>query len=120
MALVVLVLMATALVVLVVLPVSSEAQIWTDDEQGNPSTDFGPDENVYIRGSGFNPNAQIDINITRPDNVVENYSVPSDENGCFLCIYALDGIERTYYITATDGTNSADTTFDDGIQLKTY
>jgi uncharacterized repeat protein (TIGR01451 family) len=102
-----------ALVVLVVGPVSSQAQIWTEDYQGDNVTDFAPAENVYIRGSGFNSNAQIDISITRPDNAVGNYSTSSDENGCFLYIYTLDGIQGTYFITATDGVNSASDNFDD-------
>jgi len=78
-------------------------------------TDFEPDENVYIRGSGFYPKVEIGIGITRPDNMVENYSTFSDENGCFLYIYTLDGMEGTYYVKATDGDNSASTTFTDGL-----
>jgi len=82
-------------------------------------TDFGPEENVYIRGSGFNPNAQINISITRPDSVVKNYLF-SDENGCFLYIYTPDGMNGAYYVTATDSVNSASTTFyDSGTSLKT-
>jgi uncharacterized membrane protein len=102
----------------IVIPAFSEGtQIWTEDWQGNPRTDFEPDENVYILGSGFNPNAQIDISITRPDNVIENYSTFSDENGCFLYIYTLDGMVGTYYVTATDGVNSASTTFEDCLRI---
>ena len=116
-----LVLITMVLVAIVALPVSSQAQIWAGDEQGNARTDFGPEENVYIRGSGFNPNAQINISITRPDNVVENYSTSSDENGCFLYIYTLDGLRGTYYVTATDGVTFENTTFDDSsTRLKTY
>jgi hypothetical protein len=37
----------------IVIPTFSAAQIWTEDEQGNPRTDFEPNENVYIWGSGF-------------------------------------------------------------------
>jgi uncharacterized repeat protein (TIGR01451 family) len=98
---------------LIVIPTFSAAQIWTEDEQGNLENDFAPDDNVYIRGSGFGQNAQIDITITRPGNVVENRSTFSDENGCFLYIYTLDGENGTYYVTATDGVNSANTTFED-------
>jgi len=93
--------------------VSSQAQIWTEDKLGDNVTDFAPAENVYIRGSGFNSNAQIDISVTRPDNV-ENISwETSDENGNFLYIYTLDGIQGIYQITATDGVNSAIDNFDD-------
>jgi len=99
----------------IIIPAFSEgAQIWTEDWQGENRTDFEPDESVYIRGSGFNENVQITI--TRPDNVVENHSTSSDENGCFLYIYTLDGMLGTYYVTATDNVNSASTTFEDSLK----
>jgi len=100
----------------IIIPAFSGPQIWTEDDQGNPRTDFESYENVYIRGSGFNENAQINIIITRPDNVGGNYSTSSDENGWFLYIYTLDGMLGTYYVTATDNVNSASTTFEDSLK----
>jgi hypothetical protein len=97
---------------------SSEAQIWTEDAEGNIRTDFEPDETVYIHGSGFIPNAQIEITVTRPDNTVDQGSILSDDNGNFVYAYLLDGIYGTYYVTATDGVNSASTTFDDRPKLQ--
>jgi len=101
----------------IIIPTFSGPQIWTEDWQGENRTDFEPNENVYIRGSGFNPNAQIGITIKRPpDNAVENYLTSSYENGWFLYIYTLDGMLGTYYVTATDGINSAPTTFEDSLK----
>lgn len=109
------------LVAIVVHPVSSQAQIWTEDEQGNTRTDFGPEENVYIMGSGFVPNVLINLIITRPDTVENIFWENSDENGNFLYIYTLDGIVGTYSITATDGVENVAWIFDDcEIVLKTY
>jgi len=99
---------------------SSNAQIWTEDAAGNIRTDFEPDETVYIRGSGFNLNVQIQITITKPDNTVFQDSTPSDGNGNFIYPYLLDGIRGTYYVTATDGVNSASTTFDDRPKLQGF
>jgi hypothetical protein len=101
-------------------PSASVATIWTENAGGYDCTDFEPDENVYIRGSGFLDNAQIQITITRPDNNENAGSALSDENGCFLYIYPLDGIYGTYYVTATDGINSASTTFEDRPKLEGF
>jgi len=92
-----------------------EATIWTEDVQGNVRTDFEPDENVHICGSGFNLSSLIDITITKPDNTVFQDSTSSDDNGSFVYVYQLDGMIGTYYVTATDGENSASTTFTDGL-----
>ena len=99
---------------------SSEAQIWTEDAEGNIRTDFEPDETVYIRGFGFNLNAQIEVTITRPDNTVDQGSTLGDGNGNFVYAYLLNGIHGTYYVTATDGVNSASTPFDDSPKLQGF
>jgi len=99
---------------------SSGAQIWTEDAEGNIKTDFEPNETVYIRGSGFNLNAQIEIAITWPDNTVDRDNSISNENGNFIYAYLLDGIYGTYYVTATDDVNSTSTTFDDRPKLQGF
>ena len=101
-----------------------EAAIWTD------KADYAPGETVTIYGTNFLPNTTIIVNVTRPDGHVDSsldhgtdvvYKVTvtyledgtTDENGDFTAAYVLDGIEGTYNVTATDGTNTAETTFTD-------
>jgi len=77
-------------------------------------TDYSPEETVLISGSGFNPNTQITVSVTRPDSNTESENVMSDSNGAFTYNYQLDGITGTYNVVASDGTNTASTTFTDG------
>ena len=44
--------------------------LWTTDVNGTPRTDFGPDETVFVHGSGFLPLMAIDIPITRPNGSI--------------------------------------------------
>jgi uncharacterized repeat protein (TIGR02543 family) len=88
-----------------------ETKIWTDKE------DYAPGETAKIFGSGFDPNFTITISITRPDGSVETLTATSDELGGFVCEYQLDGIEGVYTVVATDGTNTASTTFTDGFTI---
>ena len=98
-----------------VLPTAAEISttIWTTDVYGNPKTDFAPEETVYIHGSNFLANNNVDVSITRPDGTIDLGNSFSDEFGNFNYDYILDGITGTYYVTATDGTNTAETTFVD-------
>ena len=96
-------------------------------------TDYSPEDLVTIYGTSFTPNAPITVNVTRPDGVMtsslDNLSGPhavtiiynpdgtSDDAGSFTVTYQLDGITGTYNVTATDGTNTATTTFTDSIQV---
>jgi len=86
---------------------SSGATIWTDKD------DYGPGETVTIFGSGFNALAEVTITIERPDGVIHTVYAVTDDAGSFTCTYQLDGIEGTYTVTATDETNTANTTFTD-------
>ena len=43
----------------------------TTDINGNLIDDFKPGENVYIHGSNFSPHSFVEINLTRPDGVIE-------------------------------------------------
>jgi hypothetical protein len=81
------------------------AAVWTD------KSNYGYWETVTISGSGFNPNTNIVINITRPDSVVDTRSSVSDISGNFVYNYVLDGILGTYTVAASDGINSATATF---------
>ena len=81
--------------------------IWTDKE------DYAPEETVIIYGSGFSPEAIVSITVMRPDGYAEEWTVMSNSNGSFTTTYLLDGIEGVYSVTATDGMNTASTTFTD-------
>ena len=87
---------------------ASSAVIWTD------KASYLPEETVIIYGSGFNPDAQIDLTVTRPDDTVDADSFPADSYGDFVYYYVLDGILGSYLINATDGTYNAFTWFEDG------
>jgi hypothetical protein len=86
------------------------ASIWTDKE------DYSPGETVTIYGSGFNPNAEIRITIVQPNGTEVIITANSDDNGSFENNdYVIDNDDPvgTYTVTATDGTNTARTTFTD-------
>jgi hypothetical protein len=79
--------------------------VWTD------KSNYGYWETVTISGSGFRPNTNIVINITRPDTVVDTRSSVSDVSGNFVYYYVLNGMFGTYTVLASDGVQSATTTF---------
>jgi hypothetical protein len=81
------------------------ATIWTDKDN------YGPSETVTIFGSGFLPSTEVTITLEAPDLSVATIYAWTDEFGAFTAQYVLDGMEGTYTITATDGTNTATTTF---------
>ena len=99
--------------------------LWTTDSSGTDKTDFEPGDIVYIHGTGFNPTSRIDISVTRPDFVQESCNVDfcnirflnglqtSGAEGEFVYQYDLNGIVGEYNVLASDGTNSAQTTFTD-------
>jgi hypothetical protein len=92
------------------------ATIWTD------KPDYQPGETAYISGLGFNSGSTVNIQITRPDSYVDVCPLNgrcgllpiSDASGSFSnYAYTLDGILGTYIVDASDGVNSAQTTFTD-------
>jgi len=83
------------------------ATIWTDKD------DYNPEETVTIFGSGFLANNQVTITVTAPDSNVTTIYAMTDESGAFTAYYTLDGLGGTYMVVATDGTNTATTTFTD-------
>jgi hypothetical protein len=86
---------------------ATSATIWTD------KADYSPGETVTIFGSGFLASAEVTITIERPNKWLDTVYAVTDNVGSFTCTYLLNGIEGTYTVTATDGTNTASTTFTD-------
>src|SRR6185503_9770385 len=84
-----------------------EAQIFTD------KLTYSPGDDVIISGMGFLANTTISLSINHPDYNIVNWDAYSDENGAFETTYRLDVFSETYTVTATDGLNSASTTFSD-------
>ncbi len=96
-------------------PAASTAIIWTNQ------TEYYPGSTVTIYGSGFAPSSVITVSVTRPDGVIDTWnSIKTDQMGGFITTYVLSvGIEATYYVSATDGTNKATTTFADNYSILT-
>lgn len=89
---------------------ANTAMIWTDKD------DYSPGETVTIYGSGFLPNSSITITIVQPSGTVDSVMIDaSDANGEFVAYYVIDNADPVgmYSVTATDGTNTASTTFTD-------
>ena len=83
------------------------AVVWTD------KSDYASEETVTVFGSGFNVLADVTVTVERPNGVIDSVHAVTDDVGSFTCTYQLDGIGGTYAVTATDGTNTATTTFTD-------
>lgn len=94
--------------------------IWTTDEYGIPKNDFEPESIVYVNGEGFEFDATVTIDITRPDGEVDSGTIITNSNGEFVFEYDLNGIEGEYNIYATDGVNHATYTFTDLFPAFTY
>lgn len=88
---------------------AENAMIYTDKD------DYSPGETVTIYGSGFNASASIQITIQQPNGSIDNITTTSDANGNFAAYYTIDNTDPIglYTITASDGTNTASTTFTD-------
>jgi hypothetical protein len=88
---------------------AQSATIWTD------KADYYPGETVTIYGTDFLPNANVAVNVTKQsDGTVSNFNVISGSNGNFTASYQIGNVGATLYtVTATDGTNTATTTFTD-------
>ena len=90
----------------------SSAAIYTDQQQ------YIAGDNATIFGSGFLANSTIDVSVLQPDNTTVNMSALSDGNGNFTTVYQVPGLNGNYTVTATDGINTANTTFNDPIPFK--
>jgi hypothetical protein len=98
--------LALGLALLVAVPVLAAASIWTD------KADYATYETVTIYGSGFNALAIVTVTIANPSEGVDAvYYVRADGAGNFTCWHTLNGVEGTYTVYATDGTNTATITF---------
>ena len=88
---------------------AQSATIWTD------KADYHPGETVTIYGTGFLPNTNVAINVIKQsDGTVSNFNVISGSNGNFTASYQIGNVGAALYtLTATDGTNTATTTFTD-------
>src|SRR2546426_11076 len=75
--------------------------------------DYHPEETVIINGTAFLADTTVMVGVTRPDGNYSAWNVTSDGSGAFSTSYQLDGITGTYNVEATDGTNTATTTFMD-------
>src|SRR4030067_419519 len=75
---------------------------------------YPEDQTVDIVGSDFlgNTNITITINIVE-SNIQFTDTITSNPDGSFVYTYPLTGLLYTYVVTATDGTNTATTTFYD-------
>ena len=98
--------LALGLALLVAVPVLAAASISTD------KGDYATYETVTIYGSGFSPSAIVTVTIVNPSEGVDAvYYVRADGAGNFTCWHTLNGVEGTYTVYATDGTNTATITF---------
>jgi hypothetical protein len=99
------------------------ATIWTTDIYGNLKTYYSYGEIVYIHGNGFLENHNVDVDVARPDNSIESGFIITDSFKYFLYEYDLKNISGTYSIMASDGINTATTTFSAavaGIDFRQY
>src|SRR5437867_4021399 len=86
---------------------TGDALIWTD----KPA--YQPGEIVTIMGTGFLPNSTVTVTVSLPDDSQDSWSATSDSVGDFTTTYQIEGMSGTYTVTASDGSNSASTTFMD-------
>jgi len=80
--------------------------------------DYMPSETVTINGTGFAADTQIFVDVTRPSGTTFSWSILSDSSGNFVTTYDIQSdssgiFSGTYTVTATDGVDSATTTFTD-------
>ena len=90
---------------------ASGPMIWTDEPV------YPPESLVTIYGTGFNANSTIALTVTLPNSHTFSWNTTTNSAGGFTTTYQLDSITGHYSVTATDGTNSASTTFEDAAAL---
>ncbi|MGA2874448.1 MAG: hypothetical protein ABSE82_02805, partial [Nitrososphaerales archaeon] len=87
---------------------TSTARIWTD------KSDYPPGSVVTIYGSGFTPAEVVALTLTQPNGTINNWNSDADHNGNFTTTFQIDS-GALFYVTATDGTNTASTSFSDSV-----
>src|SRR5439155_24645019 len=65
---------------------SSSSSSSTANAPENPSASYSPSsgkqgDTFVLGGSGFNPGANLDVTLTRPDGVMEHYSISAGRDG---------------------------------------
>ena len=88
---------------------ADSSKIWTD------KADYHPGETVTIYGTSFLPNTFIDLNVTKQNDGTNTlWKSITDANGNFKTTYQIGAVGAPLYtVKATDGTNTATTTFTD-------
>lgn len=67
---------------------------------------------VIISGWVFTPATPITVTVSRPDVRTDSWNdVTANSSGAFVTSYPLDGVAGVYNVTATDGINTAETSF---------
>ena len=103
------------------------AEILTDKSDYNPGetvtisgfcfviitdkAEYNPEEVVTIKGYGFQPNAEINVEVIRPDSAFGNWLVDSDTGGLFFATYEPDATTGMYIVKASDGVSGTETSF---------
>ncbi len=99
--------MAVLSIVAPALKVHASATITTDQ------SDYQAGSIVTIYGQGFIPGSIVTVSVTDPSNAIQFWQVSADANGNYVTTYQLDHVFGNYSVNATDGTNTATTTFHD-------
>jgi hypothetical protein len=86
--------------------------------QGTPAATITTDKSDYnfeevatIKGCGFQPNAKVNVEVTRPDGSFSNLLIESDAAGLFFSTYGLDATTGIYTVKASDGFSGTETSF---------
>jgi len=111
----------SAILVMVLLAMPAIAASCTTTGSYNVCTDkedYSPEQTVHITGTGFTPDTQYSVRVTRPDSSIVTgdgsfYSwrttydeITTDSEGSFQYDYVLDGIAGTYLIEVLDSDNN--------------
>lgn len=83
-------------------------------QQENPSASFSPSsgtqgDTFVLTASGFNPGSNLDLTLTRPDGVVEHYSISAggDGSGTYTFTNTSNVVTGTYSATVTNPSSGA-------------
>ena len=86
----------------------------TPNTTENPSASFSPSsgkqgDTFTLSASGFKPGANLDVTLTRPDGVVEHYSISAggDGTGTYTFSNTANVVTGTYSATVTNPSTGA-------------
>lgn len=81
--------------------------------------DYGPNQVVQITGSGFSFSSSVTLTLSGPAGFSDyTWTTTSDDKGYIITSYGLGLTVGEFTLTATDGHNSAETTFTDSVNLQ--